>query len=178
MQRYCSVVPQSQWRGSALFTEKISRAVVNKLRWKSWEFKANALSMWRTACKSRGKHFPDNSPAITRSLKTPSINPPARHVTQQHGASLGQDAGPQRPTLTGNRKIGLPVDDHGVLRVFRSCFHSFFVTTPTWGEEHREKEKETWDEIWENQQTACMCLSSPSTVCFDLFIWHALSSSF
>ncbi len=28
-------------RGSALFTEKISRAVVNKLRWKSWEFKAN-----------------------------------------------------------------------------------------------------------------------------------------
>lgn len=84
-------------RGSALFTEKISRAVVNKL---VENLKPTALSMWRTACKSRGKHFPDNSPAITRSLKTPSINPPARHATQQHRASLGQDAGPQRPTLT------------------------------------------------------------------------------
>lgn len=134
--------------------------------------------MRRTACKSWGKHFPDNSPAITQSLKTPRVNPPARHAAQQHGASPGQDAGPQRPTLTGSRKIGLPVDDHGVWGRFVPVSAAFFVTTPTWGEEHREREKETWDEIWENQQTACMCLLSPSTVCFDLLIWHALLSSF
>lgn len=136
--------------------------------------------MWRTARKSWGKRFPDNSPAITRSLKTPPgfhVNTPVRHAAQQHRANPGQDAGPQRPTLAHGRQEAdrvLPVDDHGVWGRFVPVSAAFFVTTPTWGEEHREREDETWDEIWENQQTACMCLSSSSTVCLDLFIWHAL----
>lgn len=134
--------------------------------------------MWRTARKSQGKCFPDNSPAITRSLKTPPgshVNTPARHAAQQHGANPGRAAAPYaRTRKAGSRQesyLSMITGSEGV----SFLFPQLFLSQHRLEEKNTEREKEkTRHEIWENQQTACMCLSSSSTVCLDLFIWHAL----
>lgn len=156
MQHYCSAAARSRAtkpaRGSALFTEKISRAVVNKLRWKSWEFKANssfdAANCLQVSRKALPWQLTSNYAAPKDTPRQPTCA--ARRTTTR--GKPGPGCWAAAPFAHRKQKDSLTCRWSQGLRAFRSCFRSFFCHNTDLG--RRTQGERKGDMRWDMRESA------------------------